>query len=137
MHCFTTGVKYRPRQYTGIWLPGILVLLLLLPFSTSAAISDGAPSAFIKELGTAAISMVSDKELDHKARIDRFRRLLKDGFALKAISRFALGRYWKKASADQKLRYTRLFEEYVIASYANRLREYGGETFEVQRKSLL
>ena len=136
MHLETMGVKRRSRQMAGIWLLCFLVLLLWLPLPASAAISDGAPSAFIKKLGTSAISMASDKELDHKARIERFRRLLKDGFALKAISKFVLGRYWKKASAEQKLRYTALFEEYVIASYANRLREYGGETFKVTGEKL-
>ena len=131
MRLMTMGVKCRNRQLAGIVAPCFLVLFLLLPAPAPAATNDGSPSAFIKELGTAAISMVSDKELDQKARIKRFRVLLKNGFALKAISKFALGRYWKKTSPEQKERYTKLFEEYVVASYANRLREYGGETFQV------
>lgn len=136
MHLITMGEKCRNRQLAGSWLPCFLALLILLPLPASAAISNGAPSAFIKELGTAAISMVSDKGLDHEARIERFRNLLKDGFALETISRFVLGRYWKKTSPEQKQRYTKLFEDYVIASYANRLREYGGETFEVTGEKL-
>lgn len=136
MQLMTTGVIYLSRQLAGFCLPRFLVLLLLFPLPVSAAISKGAPSAFIKELGTAAISMAADKDLDHKARIQRFRHLLTDGFALKWISKFVLGRYWKKASGEQKQRYTKIFEEYMIASYANRLREYGGETFEVTGEKL-
>jgi phospholipid transport system substrate-binding protein len=136
MHLMTAGVKYLSRQLAGFCLPCVLAALLLQPLPASAAINDGAASAFIKELGTAAISMAADKDLDQKARIERFRLLLTDGFALKAISRFVLGRYWKKASPVQKQRYTKIFKEYVIASYANRLREYGGETFEVTGEKL-
>jgi phospholipid transport system substrate-binding protein len=126
----------RTFKTAAFLLPCLLAVLLLLPLPAKATIDGGAPSAFISELGTAAIAMLSNKDLDQKSKIDQFRELLQNGFALKAISRFVLGPYWKKTSPEQRERYTALFEEYVISSYANRLRDYGGETFKVTGEKL-
>jgi phospholipid transport system substrate-binding protein len=117
-------------------LPFLLAIFLLFPATAKANISEGAPSVFINDLGSAAIAMLSDGNIDKDTRIDKFRRLLQEGFALEAISRFVLGRYWKKTTPEQQQRYTKLFEEYVVTSYANRLQEYAGETFQVTGEKL-
>ena len=47
------------------------------------------------------------------------------------IGQFVLGRYWRVATPEEQQEFLRLFQEYIVQSYAARLGEYGGEPFRV------
>ncbi|MBT3358967.1 MAG: ABC transporter substrate-binding protein [Rhodospirillales bacterium] len=49
-----------------------------------------------------------------------------------SIAQFVLGRHWKEASADQQSRYTEVFANFLIQSYATRLGGIRIDHFEVQ-----
>ena len=61
-----------------------------------------------------------------------FQQLLEQYFDVPSISRFVLARYWKVATDAEKAEFTKLFERYVVQSYATRFSEYSGETFQVK-----
>ncbi len=96
-----------------------------------AAAAEGRSSQFIERLGQDAISVLANDALSRDARLDEFRRLLREGFALEAIGRFVLGRHWQGASAEQREEFLVAFEDFVVNSYAARLSQYSGETFKV------
>jgi len=121
----------------------LAALLLSLTLLASAgagadakAITSGEPSRFIERLGNDAVGMIANETLSQEKKTEEFRRLLKQGFALRAIGRFALGRYWKSAKPEQRQRYQALFEEYIVATYAARFSEYGGETLRILGEDL-
>lgn len=97
--------------------------------SNDRPLLPGEATAFIKALGDAAVDMLSNKELSQPEKIRRFRHLLNESFALKGIARFALGRYWRVANFEQRRRYLKLFEDYIVNSYAARFGNYDGESF--------
>ena len=76
------------------------------------------PSIFIATLGSDAIAMLSDPLHTEEDRVAEFRRLLVSGFDLRTIGRFVLGRYWRRATQSQRREYERLFEDYIVATYA-------------------
>jgi phospholipid transport system substrate-binding protein len=43
-----------------------------------------------------------------------------------------LGRFWRQATDQQKAEFRKLFEDYVVKSYANRLSQYSGETLSIK-----
>ncbi len=86
---------------------------------------------FVRSLGAEAIAILSTPNATDAQRNLRYRDLLDRGFALDTISRFVLGRHWRAASEEQRSEYRRLFREYVLDTYAERLSSYAGETFEV------
>ena len=102
----------------------------------AAAINAGEPSQFIQDLGNNAVRMVSNSNLSKSDKAEQFRKLLEDGFALPSIARFALGRYWRTADEAQRQRYTKLFEDYIVASYSARFNEYEGETFRIVNETM-
>ena len=111
-------------------------LLISSPLISSAmAKSQGRPiaageaTAFIKDLGDAAVTMLSNKSLSVDESTRQFRQLLNKRFALKGIARFVLGRYWRMADFQQRQRFLKLFEDYIVNSYAARFRNYDGEQF--------
>jgi len=115
----------------------VTIAFAVVAVTPARAINAGEPSQFIQNLGNSAVAMVTDANLSQTDKIAQFRQLLRDGFALPSIARFALGRYWRRADEDQRQRYTLLFEDYIVASYSARFNEYEGETFRIVDEKLL
>lgn len=112
----------------------VVALVAALLFSLSAyaqqARADNA-EALIASLGDRALKvLVVDSQSDEQ-RIEAFRGLLNEGFDLPLIGRYALGRYWRQATAGQKDEYGKLFEDFIVRTYAARLGQYSGETLKV------
>jgi len=114
---------------------GARLLLFVLGISTAALARPAAAdeAAFIRALADQAIATLSDKSVSLAQRERKFSRLLREGFAMRRIGRFVVGRYWKSMSPDQKVEYQKLFEEWVLKSYSVRLGGYNGQRFEIDR----
>ncbi len=116
------------RSFAG--LIAIAVLLCLAWPPVAYADSDR-PHIFIETLGSEVIEMLSDPVLSEEDRVAEFRRLLVNGFDLRTIGRFILGRYWRRATPAERHEFEQLFEDYIVATYAARLGRYQGETLSV------
>jgi phospholipid transport system substrate-binding protein len=93
-------------------------------------VNDGARD-FIDSMGKQAISFLGNESYSQAQKEAEFRRLLKNSFDMKTIGRFALGRYWSTATAQQQQEYLRLFEDMVVGVYAQRFNEYKGQALDV------
>jgi len=106
----------------GFWLAGAV---------QANAVSDA--SGHVRKLGDQAITALGKaKTMGEAEKEAEFRRLIKEGFDLPLIARFVLGVHWRRATDEEKSEYGRLFEDYVIRTYANRLTSYNDERFEIQ-----
>lgn len=106
-----------------------LALVLFLAPAHAAAPSDAA--AFINDLLNKALKTLDNKQLSEEERAKTFRDLLDRDFDMPRISRFVLGPYWREASDQEKQQFQKLFEDYVVRSYATRFSEYSGEQVKV------
>ena len=95
----------------------------------SAASAQQAPAAFVQELGDRTIEVLTNESYSDEVRMSHYRALLRDGFAVKTIGRFALGRHWRTATPEMREEYLGLFEEFVLDIYSKRLDGFAGETF--------
>lgn len=116
----------------------ICLLCAVLLFGTSVAQSPlaaqgGDPGAFVKSLGDKAIETLTVKDITAAEREERFRNLLREGFDVKRIGRFVLGRYARGLSPEMVQEYNSLFEDLIVATYAARFGEYSGQTFQIKR----
>ncbi len=88
-------------------------------------------SAFVKRLGDRTIEVLTNESYSAEDRMIHYRQLLREGFAVNTIARFALGRYWRTASPAVREEYLVLFQEFVLDIYSKRLDSFSGETFTV------
>ncbi len=98
---------------------------------TSEATSLKAAAQFIDELGSKAIAILSDSNGTLEEREAKVRALLREGLDLKLLGRFVLGKWWRRATPEQRAEYQRLFAEYLTQTYARRLAAYKGEKFTI------
>ncbi|MDA1090421.1 MAG: ABC transporter substrate-binding protein [Proteobacteria bacterium] len=113
----------------------IFVVALPLGFATPSAADETEEKAgsFIRSLAAEAIRSLAEKDAPRDIRIQRFRKLFNDHFAVNSIGRFVLGGNWKKASKDEQKEYLVLFEDLMVVSYVDRFSRYAGENLEVTR----
>lgn len=107
----------------------MLIAVIGATGAAGATVNDAA--YFINQLGNQAISTLRATDLTLDQRESRFRSLLSEGFDLRFIGRFVLGRYWRGATPDQQNDYIALYGEYLLQTYAARLGGYAGETMMV------
>lgn len=102
--------------------------LLAVPAKAGAQEAE----AFLQGLATNGINMLAEQKYTEAEREARFREIVRGGFALEAIGKFVVGRYWRDMSEAQQQEYIELFSEWLLKSYANRLGGYGsGQSLEV------
>lgn len=100
----------------------------------SALSSDQASAHIMKLHGRVARELVGN--MSASTRQNRFRGLLRQTFDLGKISRFVLGSHWRRANAQQRQNFKRVFENYLVRSYAGSFSSYGGNDFRITKVSV-
>jgi len=113
---------------------GLILAFLSCAGIASAAVTEkqqDTAEQLIRGLGDQAINTIRAVDTEATSRQNEFRGLLKQGFDLDYIGRFVLGKYRRSVKGEQLADYNRLFEDYILATYASRLSAYQGEEFKV------
>ena len=87
---------------------------------------------FVDMMASDAIAFLGSADLSDAEKQKRFSRLLNKSFDMNTIGRFALGRYWRVSSAEQRKEYQALFRDMIVEVYSRRFGEYNGQTLEVR-----
>ncbi|MDF1719369.1 MAG: ABC transporter substrate-binding protein [Minwuia sp.] len=112
-----------------------LLSLGLALISTNVAVASEAPKQMVERLGGNAIEILAAKDVTAADRRQKFARLFTDGFDVPLVARIVLGRYWRTATPAEQDEFVRLFNDYVIDTYASRLNSYTGQTLNVTGSS--
>jgi phospholipid transport system substrate-binding protein len=104
---------------------------LFLVLVYSAPVQAATPEDFVKNMGDKAFASLSEPGLTPEERTKRFRDLLNQAFDLPRIARFTLGRYWRTATDEEQQEFVKLFEKFVIQTYASRFQDMSGKKLNV------
>ena len=105
-----------------------LVLLLCLSVSVFAAVS---PTAFVKQGIDEVLSVFNDKNLDSSQRRvalqKGIRKVIKEHFEFKTISKSVLANNWRKATGYEQDRFVDFFTQTLENTYLTAIESYSGE----------
>lgn len=110
-----------------------LALTFFISTASHAATTYPDSGAFVTALGNRAIALLGAKQASDEEQETRFRTLLREGFAVKKIGRFVLGKYRRSSTEEEVSEFLNLFEDYIVSLYSSAFRNFSGETFEVAR----
>jgi phospholipid transport system substrate-binding protein len=96
-----------------------------------AGAAQAAPEAdeaqnLVKRLSEQTVGVINDQNMAAGQRTSKFSELFQQGFDVPEMARFALGRYWREASDQQRQDYQTLFVDYIVAVYSQRFTGYKG-----------
>ena len=104
----------------------IVILLLLVPFGAFSQDPLLKSKLFIEDLGKRVIKEVANPKIDTKQRENNFRKLYLDAFDDQYISKFVLGRHWKKIDNKTKEDFVKSFNDYLVMVYAPKFKGWTG-----------
>jgi phospholipid transport system substrate-binding protein len=113
---------------------GLRVSILAVILALTMAVPAGAaptqqPDEFIRSLSSEAIGSLTGHAANETDREQKFRTLFTNNFDVPQIAQFVLGLYWPRATQEQRAEYVRLFEDFVVKSYAKKFGDYSGDGF--------
>jgi len=105
--------------------PLLTIAALLIASAASLPVEARVdPAAFVDNLGRQLVVVVANPSKE--ARRAEFRRLFHKEFDVHRLSWFVLGRISRTMTPPERQQFLELFENYVIASYSDRLSAGGG-----------
>ena len=107
-----------------------LFLIIIFFFSFIEKCFSIEPSIFVQSTVNRA-SQVLSSTLSKNQKINELRIIAKDTVDIKGIGFYSLGKYRKELSADQKIKYEKIFEQYFLKSFSSRLSEYSNPKINV------
>lgn len=109
-----------------------LALLLAAAAGPARAAPPAAAGDFIRKVGDKVVNVLRDGGLSREQKLERLSGLLDEATDLPLLARLVLGQYWRRATEQQRDEYVRLFRALAMKTMADRLNDYGGETFEIE-----
>jgi phospholipid transport system substrate-binding protein len=115
-------------------IPLIAVLVFSLGVLTPAAgrAKDADAGAFLKSLSRDASTKLGNVDLSEAQKEENFRQLFRSAFDVPAISRFVLGKYWRRASEAQRKDFVAAFEELHMRRFLPLFAKYDDEAITVE-----
>ena len=104
----------------------ILFIFILLPYSSYSDENIEQSKYFVENLGKQVVEKVSNVNLSENERYVNFRDLYLNSFDNYYISRFVLGRYWKRLDSDMRKQFIKSFNNYIVATYAPKFKGWAG-----------
>ncbi len=128
---------FKRREFLCPWLVPVLVAVVLVAgFVPRVVLADefsNGARIFIDSMTEEAITTLTGKDITQEERARRFRILMNKNFSIKGIAKFVLGRHLRKATEAEKMDYLRLYEDLMVATYADRFAKYSGERLLVKK----
>ncbi len=104
----------------------ILLIFLFIPFISYSNENLEQSKYFVENLGKQVVEKVSNLNLTENERYVNFRDLYLNSFDNYYISRFVLGRYWKRLDMDMRKQFVKSFNNYIVATYAPKFKGWEG-----------
>ena len=95
------------------------------------AASKETASKYVETLGNSAIETLSNKKLDKATKSKKIEQLFRENVDISWIGKFVLGRFWRQATDDQKKRYLKEYETFLVRHYATRFTDYTSGSFTI------
>tara|TARA_B100001996_G_scaffold343775_1_gene299110 strand:- start:166 stop:756 length:591 start_codon:yes stop_codon:yes gene_type:complete len=109
----------------------LILFIFFLIFSCNHITFSKEPSKFIEEITSEASSILASKD-SKENKILKLKKIAENSVDIKGIGLYSLGKHRKTINSDQKKTYNKLFREYFLKSFSNRLVDYSDPKIEIQ-----
>ena len=112
-------------------IKNLILFVFFLIFSFSHVTFSKEPGKFIEEITSEASSVLASKD-SKEDKILKLKKIAENSVDIIGIGLYSLGKHRKTISSDQKKTYNKLFREYFLKSFSNRLVDYSDPKIEIQ-----
>ena len=117
-------------------IKNLILFVFLLIFSFSNVTFSKEPAKFIEEITSEASSVLASED-SKENKILKLKKIAENSVDIIGIGLYSLGKHRKTINSDQKKTYNKLFREYFLKSFSNRLVDYSDPKIEIQSEEKL
>jgi len=111
----------------------VLLSVLLMPVASHAE-DASSPTATVEDATERMIQALSDQKVELEQNPDLIYSLVEDilmpNFDFGKMAKLALGKNWRKANSEQKVRFTEEFKLLLVRTYSTAMLEYSDQKIE-------
>ena len=111
-------------------IPRIVCFCLLATVALSSPVRATSPMEEVRTNVDAIFNILRNSDTAWEERRDTVHATVRGWFDFRLMSQGVLGDNWKKASVEERDRFTRLFTEFLEATYCDRINNFGDERVE-------
>jgi phospholipid transport system substrate-binding protein len=101
------------------------IFILLTSFVTNLAAADfSTPMGRVKDTTSRVISVLKNDKLARDVRWEKIAALIYEGFDFRSMSESVLSTQWKRATEDERKRFTEFFSQYIEETYRTKIEAY-------------
>ncbi len=105
----------------------LIFILVLLTSSSLMADDFSTPMGRVKDSVGKVITILKDKSIDREESWKKIAAVIDDGFDFRSMSQSVLATNWKKATPEERERFTEFFSQYIEETYRSRIQAYTNE----------
>ena len=131
-HTVTEQTLFRFTHRSQRLMQVILAAAVIFSITIGAyvfAIDDRTPEQIVEETSAAVLTAINEQNVELREDPTLINALINDTVIptidLDSMGKLILGKYWKKASEEQRTRFVSEFKDMLIRTYANSLVDYG------------
>jgi phospholipid transport system substrate-binding protein len=109
----------------------ILIIFIFLSNTSIASTQD--VENFVDKVADRIIKIVTNKNSSEKTKSSQILKMINDEFDVKWMSRFTLGRSYRKLSDSQQESYIDLYTQYLCNNYSPILMKYSDESYKISK----
>jgi phospholipid transport system substrate-binding protein len=111
----------------------LAICFLGIALTPALEAQDEDAGAFLESLNRTAFEKLADPALSRAEKERNFRGMFREGFDLPAISRFVLGKYWRKADTAQRDAFLDAFEELHMRRFLPMFAEISDKAISIKK----
>src|SRR5437762_3212562 len=109
-----------------------LTLAVSLCLASPALASDiDSANQYVQGVAGQTLGVISGKKLTKEQKEARLEKLFADNIDFPWVGRFVMGRFWREATEEQKARYLKHYQKFLILHYTSRFAEYSSGNFKI------
>ena len=112
-------------------IKNLILFVFFLIFSFSHVTFSKEPGKFIEEITSEASSILASED-SKENKILKLKKIAENSVDIIGIGLYSLGKHRKTLNSDQKKTYNKLFREYFLKSFSNRLVDYSDPKIQIQ-----
>lgn len=85
----------------------------------------------MQSVGDQALAVISNKKLNKDQKQSQLEKIFSGNVDIPWVGRFVMGRYWRQATDEQKSRYLKKYEKFLVLHYTSRFADYSSGTFTI------
>jgi len=113
----------------------VLVMTVVVIGAAAPAQAGGSAGQWVSDLGTRVVKVLESTGDQPEQRKDALEQIFVESFDVEFVAKFVVGRFWRKASAEERAEFMTVLPDYVATVYAALFAGYEGDGFKVTKES--